>query len=116
MKSYSRIVFIFTLVNYFLIIFHPLRSDENFITNDPIEDNFILNSDQFNNYPSQTNHNSNIEIKFAKDCKARRIFINPTFQFYCLAQAEFYQLHNVLQYNLPYICYKFPLSEHTEEG
>jgi len=60
--------------------------------------------------------NSFKQTKFEKLLSVRGVAFKPIISSHFYPKIRTYMQRNVLQYNLPYICYKFPLSEHTTEG
>ncbi len=114
-----KIIFTFCLIaSLFVSIYHPKNILELDLTPvNHINDHSFVVFNQSNEYFANIN-NSQKGI----DSRPQKIMtLGKLHTQSCLNHFEFlilkkYNLQNELIFNLPFICYKFPLSEHTEEG
>jgi len=63
-----------------------------------------------------TKKNSTQENPIEYSIKSKIIKVKPVIKSINFFEVQTYQRKNDLCFNLPLICYKFPLSEHTDEG
>ncbi len=115
--SFKKIA-ILSLILYICFLFYPIRilnqvNAEFSVTADEIAIHMLDPSDVI---LSNSNPNKINILKVERPLSTRSLNIRSYLISHLLPEVKTYFWHNDLHFNLPVICYKFPLSEHTEEG
>jgi hypothetical protein len=82
----------------------------------PTHEKFFPILEQTNGQWLNPNSKLNDDWRPDKSIKLKGIVFKPKFISYSVPKIKTYFQYNNLDFNLPFICYKFPRSEHSEEG
>lgn len=118
MKHLFKILVLLVVAAYFHSTFNPIKQLIAIALNsqNSDEEESLLVITNATGYLSGIQLSKTIEMKpIQSNYFSRQLLkLKSNSQTYLLRKE--YNVNNLLQYNLPYICFKFPLSEHTEEG
>lgn len=115
MKTLLRFTGMISIATYLYLICYPISKIAAVTIESPRQSiAFISDPENSSWTPSRNN-----QVNYAKNDKTARI-ITSIFKLivkpFRLSTIKLYFQYNNLNFNVPFICYKFPLSEHTEEG
>lgn len=118
MKQLLKITAVICMAAYFYLSFYPLKLLTNLnllSTSSKKSDSFVF-WEQANKYRSEFSLTKFNDVRILKIAGFGRFYINPKLAPHNFLLLKKYIQNNELHFNLPLICYKFPLSEHSEEG
>jgi len=119
MKQSLKIILTFCLIaNLFLSIYpKKIIMELDFAPVNPVKDHSFAIFKQSNEcFVSVNSSEKNIDSRPQKLLTLGKLHTKSCFKHFEFLALKKYILQNELIFNLPQICYKFPLSEHTEEG
>jgi hypothetical protein len=118
MKQLPKITAVISMAAYFYLSLYPIKifNDLNLdFTNSAQVDSFVV-LEKTNGNLSGIQFNKTSEFKVQKFTIFGKLFYKSNSKPHNVLLLKKYIQNNELLFNLPFVCYKFPLSEHTEEG
>lgn len=118
MKQLPKITAVISMAASFYLSFNPVKifNDLNLnLTNSAERDSFIV-IEKADEYSSGRLFNKTNENKVQKFTCFGKSFFKPNSKPHNVLILKKYIQNNEFHFNLPFVCYKFPLSEPTEEG
>lgn len=103
---------------YFYLSFYPLKllADLSLLSTNSVQNDSVALWEQANKYRSEFDLTKLKDFRILKITNFGKCHFNPKLIPHNFLLLKNYIQYNELDFNLPLICYKFPLSEHTEEG
>jgi len=118
MKQLLKMTAVICLAAYFYFSFFPVKllTDLNLLSTNSARKDSIAFWEQTNRYRSEFDLTKLNDFRVLKIATFGQCYFNPKLIPYNFLLLKNYIQYNELDFNVPLICYKFPLSEHTEEG
>jgi len=119
MKYWFKIISVVWIATILFFNLCQLRilSELEFAPANPVQDNSFVIYEQSTEYLARINHSQkDTDFRPIKLMSLGKLHTKSSLNQYKFISLKKYIQHNELVFNLPKICFKFPLSEHTEEG
>ena len=119
MKQSLKIILTFCLIANLFLSLNPKRIifELDLAPINPVKNYSFAAFEQSNVCFASVNHSQkDIDSRPQKLLTLGKLHTKSCFNHFEFLALKKYILQNELIFNLPFICYKFPLSEHTEEG